>query len=416
MSQNGSSKPQVKDYGQTWEIAAALWDGPRTLPEIVDHFYGYIRLLGLHRVTKRIERCHERMAGRVEDALEVHIDQGWVVRRGERYALTPRGREAARKPIDDMRRARGLLSKLAQPETVSQVGLAVHLGLAALKLPAALLSGSMGLLNDGADTLLDGLSSVLVYLGLRFDRERVANVALVLVMLGTGGFTLYEAVRRVFSPFEPRVDAFTFVATIVSAVVCWALYLYQRVVGVRSGSVALITQLVDSRNHVIVAASVGTGLVASLVGFPLLDTLVGLVVAALVFKSGVELAVETIRSLGQEDVDLSRYQIEIAGWYEQFRRAQLRDWMLYLVDVEKVATRRQLVTRTTEALDFGDHPMLRALGVERAPEAQGMIERSVRELFDRGWLIEDGRLTLSDAGKEWLDSRTRKEKRAHGWL
>jgi hypothetical protein len=218
-----------REYGQSWEIASALWDGPRTLPEIVDHFHSYVRLLGFFNVTRRMARRHGTMAARIEAMLEALIARGWIVRQGARYALT------------------------------------------------ALLSGSVGLLNDATDTLLDGLSSVLVYLGLRFDRERAANG--VLLMLGTGGLTCYEAVRRLLVPVAPDVDAFTFVATLLSALVCWGLYLYQRFVGVRSGSLALITQSVDSRNHVIVAASVTAGLIASRLDFPLLDTLVGLAVA-----------------------------------------------------------------------------------------------------------------------------------------
>jgi divalent metal cation (Fe/Co/Zn/Cd) transporter len=139
-----------------------------------------------------------------------------------------------------MRRTRAVLHGLAQLQTVSQVGLGVHLGLAAPKLPAALLSGSVGLLNDASDTLLDGLSSVLVFLGLRFDKERAVSVVLVLLMLITGVGTFYEAVRRFFVPYEPKVDWFAFLATIVSALVCGALYLYQCFVGLRTGSVALI--------------------------------------------------------------------------------------------------------------------------------------------------------------------------------
>ena len=45
------------------------------------------------------------------------------------------------------------------------------------------------------------------------------------------------------------------------------LWSYQRHVGLRSGSVALITQSVDSRNHVIVALGVTAGLIASLLRF-----------------------------------------------------------------------------------------------------------------------------------------------------
>ncbi len=90
---------------------------------------------------------------------------------------------------------------------------------------------------------------------------------------------------------------------------------------------ALITQSVDSRDHVIVAVSVTAGLIASLLRFPLLDTLVGLAVAVLILKSVVELTVETLRHLGEEEVDLSRYKTGFLERHEQFRQAQLRKQM-----------------------------------------------------------------------------------------
>jgi Co/Zn/Cd efflux system component len=416
MAEQDADERELKEYGQSWEIAAALWDGPKTLPEIVDHFYSYIRLLGFFKITKRMKRRHGKMAERIEETVEALIERGWVVREGERYALTPQGREEAEKPLADMRKTHATLEKLAQPQAASQVGLAAHLGLAALKLPAALLSGSVGLLNDATDTLLDGLSSVLVYLGLRFDRERAVNAVLVLLMLGTGGFTFYEAVRRFFVPFEPQVEWFTFLAAILSALICWALYLYQRFVGVRSGSLALITQSVDSRNHVIVAASVTAGLIASRLQFPLLDTLVGMAVAVLILKSAIELAVETVRSLGEEEVDLSCYQMELAGWYERFRQAQLRDWLLYLVEREEVRTRGELMAQARRAFDVSRNPMLRELGVPQPSQAEEMIEQSLAELLERGWLVEDGQLSVTQTGREHLRQQMREWKRQHGWL
>ena len=228
---------------------------------------------------ERLERAdkRERLMRNVQETLDDLVARGWAVRQGdqasrygERYALTESGREEARRMLVDVRQVGAKLGELALPETVSKVSLAVHLGLAALKLPAGLLSGSVGLLNDAADTLLDGLSSLLVYAGMRLDKGRAVSVVLVLLMLVTGGFTFYEAVRRFFAPFEPEVDWFTFLATILSALVCLVLYFYQRFVGLRGGSMALITQSVDSRNHVVVAASVTAGLVGSLLRFPLL--------------------------------------------------------------------------------------------------------------------------------------------------
>jgi len=405
MSKHDKWEGQHRDYGLSWEITVSLWDAPRTLSEIMDHFYSYPRLLGFFGITRRVEQHHDWLMKRVEEKLDQLIELGWIIRQGNYYTLTSLGTEKASRPLADMRRTRALLYKIAQPQTASQISLGVHLGLAALKMPAAILSGSVGLLNDAIDTLLDGLSSLLVYFGLRLDKERGVNVVLVLLMIGTGSFALYEAVRRFFVPFEPEVDLFTFAATIVSALVCLALWVYQRYIGLRSGSLALITQSVDSRNHVIIAASVTAGLIGSLLKFPLLDTLVGLAVAILILKSAIELAIETVHSLSEEEVDFSRYEFRVVRGYERFRQAQLCGWMIYLVEKHGVQTRTELIARARQVFKFRDNPMLRELGLDRQHGVDEMIKRSIQELFKRGWLVGEKRLSVTSAGRESLGKR-----------
>ena len=395
-------------------IAICLSDGPRTVAEIEKQFIAFPRSFGVF-----IELFDQQAIARGDLAAELLIDlekmrqDGWVERHEDRYALTALGHAKAAERLAGLRRAGMLTQKLMQPQTVSQVSLGVHLGLAAIKLPAGLLSGSVGLINDAADTALDGLASLLVYAGLRLNRERAVNVVLVMLMLGTGGLTTYEAVQRFFIPFEPEVDWFAFLATSLSALVCLLLWAYQRYVGLRSGSVALITQSVDSRNHVIVALSVTAGLLASLLRFSLLDTLVGLAVALLILRSAVELGLEVLRSMGEEEADLSRYRMGLLDRYEQFRQAQLRDWMLYLVDKEGSLTPDELRARACQALDLRDNPALRGLGLDGTVEASELVEQSLRELLERGWLAGDERLSATAAGNERLTRllrRTRGER------
>jgi len=402
MSEGKLRKQQFKEYGQSWEIAAALLDGPRTLAEIVDHFYSYARLIGFFGATKRMKRRHERMAKRIEDALNQLKERSWIVQKGERYSLTPLGRAEAGKVLTDMRRTRRLLQKFMQPQTVSMVGLAVHWGLAALKLPAALLSGSVGLLNDALDTLLDGFSSLLVYFGIRLNKERAVNVVLVLLMLGTGSFTFYKAVKRFFVPFKPEIDWLTFLAAAISALICALLWAYQRYVGMRSGIMALITQSVDSRNHVIVAGSVTAGLIASLLNFALLDTLVGLAVAVLILKSAIELAIELVRTKGQEEVSLSRYKFGLIERYYQFRQARLRNWMLYLIQKRIDQTRTELFVQARQVLDFARNPVLRELGFDKQPKTEEFINQCLTELFRRGWITGEEQLHITESGRKHL--------------
>jgi hypothetical protein len=232
-------------------------------------------------------------------------------------------------------------------------------------------------------------------------------LVLVLLMLGTGALTLYEAVRRLFVPVAPDVESYSFLVAIVSALICLGLWAYQRYVGLRSGIMALITQSVDSRNHVIVAASVTAGLVASLLRFPLLDTLVGLGVAFLILKSAFELAIETVRSLGEEELDLTRFEFGIAAQYDKFRQAQLRDWMLYLVEKQGIENRTEVLALSRQALDFSRIPALRAIGLaQQQRHVEEIIAGSLEELFRCGWLIEEERLSVTDAGRTRLSQWT----------
>jgi hypothetical protein len=331
------------------------------------------------------------------------MERGWIVCEDKRYSLAALGREEVNARLSQLGETAALMSSFLQPQAVAKVTLGVHLGLAALKLPAGLLSGSVGLLNDATDTLLDGFSSLLVYFGIRFDKERAVSVLLVILMLATGVLTLCEAGRRFFVPFEPDADWFAFLAVILSAFVCLVLWAYQRYVGLRSGIMALIAQSVDSRNHVIVAISVTAGLVASLLHFPVLDTLVGLGVALLILKSALELAFETARSLGKEEIDLSRFQFGIGAPFHRFLRAQLRDWMLYLVEKQGIRTRAELVARASLALDFHRIPAMRAMGLaEGQPYAADLVEGSLAELFQRGWLTGEEQLSVTEAGRKHL--------------
>jgi hypothetical protein len=400
MSRKSLSNKRHRQFVQDLRVAATLLDGSRELDEIVHRSYGYLIPLGLFKTTER--QARKQMAA-VKKRLEELKERGWIIYEDERYTLTPLGREEVDERFAQLGETGVLIRRFLRPQTVSMVTLGVHWGLAALKLPAGLFSGSVGLINDATDTLLDGLSSLLVYFGIRFDKERTVNVVLVILMLVTGVLTLCEAGRRFFVHFEPEVDWFAFLAAILSALVCLALWVYQRYVGLRSGIMALITQSVDSRNHVIVAASVTAGLVASLLRFPLLDTFVGLGVALLILKSAIELAIEMVRSLGEEQIDLSRFEFGIAAPFHRFLQSQLRDWMLYLVDKQGIRTRPELVARANQALDFNQVPAARAMELAQGrPQAAELIERSLAELFEHGWLVGEERLHVTEAGKKHL--------------
>jgi Co/Zn/Cd efflux system component len=396
-------------------ILMSLSDGARTLDEIRENFFAFARRLGIFApLYQHAPADYDIFLQELSQDLDKMVSLGWVDRSGERYTLSEVGRQQASDHLAGVRKAASLARNLMRPETASKVGVVVHLILAALKLPAAILSGSIGLFNDTADTLLDGLASLMVYFGIRFDRERAVNIVLILMMLSTGGLGFFEAVRRFFVPFEPSIDWFTFLASILSALVCLVLGLYQRYVGLKNGNMALITQSIDSRNHVIVAAGVISGLIASLLRFTLLDTVVGVCIAVLILKSGIDLSIELIRSRGGGTSDLSHYEMGISKRYKGFRQAQLRDWMLYLVHTHRAKTRAELLDEASQALDFDQYPVLRAFGLGNRGQTQEMILQVLDELFEHGWLDESESLQVTREGMAYMQFEARKVHRMMG--
>jgi protein-S-isoprenylcysteine O-methyltransferase Ste14/Co/Zn/Cd efflux system component len=386
--------------GESWGIAMTLLQKPLTVEEIREQFYAFSRRFGFFG-TLFSESMHRRVsfAEWIREHLDGLMDRGWVVRDGDTYALTEKGREAAGKALAEVERTRGHISNLATPQNASKLTLIVHLFLALIKLPAGILSGSVGLLNDAIDTLLDGVSSLMVYWGLRVNRERLVSRVLVAFMMATGGFALVEAVLTAARREPVEADWYAFVAVLISAVICAALWFIQRFIGLRRQSMALITQSVDSRNHVIVAAGVTAGLIAAVLRFPWLDYLVGLTVAVLILKSAVELAVELIRCRDEETPNLSKFQF---GIYERFRRSQLCSYMLFLVRNGQARTSRQLLSLVRNAFDFEGNVLLQSMGAERVAGSEELIRECYERLIHKKYLAEHPRLELTPAGEKKL--------------
>lgn len=203
MTEGSLSADRRSGRDERWGVALTLLENPLTVDEIGEQFRAVTRRFGFLRDFSPGRR--HRGAG-IIDWLEECLGrlgcQGWVEKKGETYALTAKGRSRTVQVLGEIKQAKTRLEALATVENASKLTLIVHLLLAAFKLPAAIVSGSVGLLNDAIDTLLDGLSSLLVYWGLRIGRERLASRLLVLFMLATGGFALFESVKKIAAP-EP---------------------------------------------------------------------------------------------------------------------------------------------------------------------------------------------------------------------
>jgi protein-S-isoprenylcysteine O-methyltransferase Ste14 len=383
-------------------IELSLLDHPGTADDAVERFLVVGRRFGFYGILSR-----RRLRGGADFAdwmgrrLADLEGMGRIFRVGDTWQLTESGRREAEQLYEELSRTGRIINRVLAPENASLVTMIVHFVLAGVKLPAALISGSVGLLNDAVDTLMDGISSLLVFFGIRKGFEKAANIVLVTLMSITAVYTLFEAVRRVFVRSAPEVDLFTFIAVAVSAVICLFLFLYQRLAGQRGGSVALIIQSVDSRNHIIAAVSVGAGLAALYWDFIWLDIAVGLTVALIIGKSALELIAELIRTAGKEDEgpDLARY-----GFFASLQEKHAAMRMTFLAWEEKFASAEELKARFTGLLNTESSRALQALDLHEMKDRSIIVERSLAKAFAEGWLESDDGISVTDSGVKKLRS------------
>ena len=392
-----------KDQSRShWGVCVYLLDGPKTLEEIQKNYEKMPFIVAMQPGFLLKGNGISQDLNMFVDDLGALRKLGWVSKEEDRFSLTEQGRSQVTKNLEKAQSDVGILDQKVQalfrPDQASKVTLIIQVILAMIKLPAGLLSGSVGLLNDAADTILDLLSSLLVYLGIRFNKERLVSILLVVFMLATSVFAFYVAVHRFFVPYAPRVDWFPFAAAIFSLLAGLILWTYQRYVGIRNNMMAFITESVDSRNHVIIAVSVMAGLLASILRFGILDMLVGTAVAVLILYSAIELAVDLLRSASTGQLNYSHYGFWLQGVYEHFRDAHLRLWILGLIHCGDAQTKGDLIDRAHNAFDFQGNPMMRLLGFDRQFANDKDIDRILDQLISRGWVIDQEPLTMSQEG------------------
>lgn len=392
------------EYGQSWMLAAALLDGPRTFAEFKEYYRIMGRRFGIF--VDLLNRSNRGMDQTLERGLQILLKRGWAVKEDEVYRITEEGRKEARLMLADLERGGRFIDRATSPETVSKVTLIVHFILAAIKLPAALLSGSVGLLNDSLDTLMDGISSLFVFFGVRKGKERQVSYLLLLFMICTGAYTLYEAIVRIIRPQPLTADWTAFIAVAVSAGLCALLWVYQKYAGLKHSCVPLIAQSIDSRNHIIVAGGVAAGLTASLLHFSLLDKIVGIIVAILILKGAVELLLDLLRSRGEEEIDLSKYGF---SRLEQHRHRQMVRWFLFEIEKGRITSKQQMLNEARMATDFSSISSFRALGIDNQTDQEEKLRSALKEAFDRHLVVEvetdmDGKvLRLTESGEKELN-------------
>jgi cation diffusion facilitator family transporter len=333
-----------------------------------------------------------------------------------KFELTTEGREKAAEFERNLKKSTDILeSQILSPSAAARNTIIVDFFLASLKLLSGIFSGSVGLLADGADATVDTVSAGVVWLGMKIKREILGTLIVLLMMFISGISVGYDSIRSIIDAFfgtlSPLAMPYLVIITeIIALIFALALFLYQRFVGKRNGSLVLISQSVDSKNHIYVALGVITGAIFSIFGIYFVDAFVGGFVAARILVDGIKLSKETIASIKGEEVDLKKYEIPFERQWEMSKLETFRTWILYSVKELKLNTKDELIGELERTFKPKYVPILTEFkfSLGKGFDFEGSFDTLVNPLVDNDLLVKrNGDLLITEEGRKRITELTR---------
>lgn len=291
---------------------------------------------------------HEASQG-TEEEMNKLIANGWVKFKDNKYELTAEGLLKSREYIKGMEKEAAMADKELKPATTAKNTTFLDAFLAVLKLGSGLVSGSVGLIADGTDATMDTVEAILVWLGIKYHRENLSTFLVVFGLFIAAVSVLFDSITHLLATLAGNAEPMTlpYLVIAVEGIAILAavfLFYYQRFVGKVTNSLTLISQSVDSKNHIFIGTSVIIGAIFAIFGIYFVDALIGLIVGANIFKDAVGLLREAISAQKGEEEDYSQeYKLPLEKCWEENQLVAFRNWILYTLWAKESKTRPDII-------------------------------------------------------------------------
>jgi len=425
---------------QKYILVVLLKEGPLSLKELeertfafVYHFHGFG--YSLHEEVERkvysflswfgcqpeedysarMKKWREKHEKQIDAELECKdlIERGLIrLNEKDNYELTEKGREEAEKSANEMEKATiSIRNQLLSPAAAARNTVVTDFFLALMKLLAGFISASVGLIADGADAAIDTVSAFIVWAGIKFKKEFLGTLIIISMMFITAISVGYESVIKI-------VDAITtttlpislpyLVVTVegIALIAAAILHFYQRYVGKSNGSLALISQSIDSKNHIYVAAAVIIGAISSIFGIYFVDALIGMFVTVRILIDGVELSKDALPSIKGEATDLSRYKMPFEKHWRLSKLETFKIWILYSIKEDNLSTKEELINSLKRTFKPKHISMLSKYGFNLGEgfDFEKEFENLIKSLLEEKFIIKkDKNYILTEDGKGRID-------------
>ncbi|MBS4223017.1 cation diffusion facilitator family transporter [Lederbergia citrea] len=207
------------------------------------------------------------------------------------------------------------------------ISIFAYILLSALKIFIGNMANSEALKADGFNNATDIIASIAVLIGLRLSQkppdedhpyghwkaETVASMVASFIMIAVGIQVLYGAISSVFSAKQESPDLISAWTGMFSSVVMYMVYRYNRNLGRKINSQAVMAAAKDNLSDAWVSIGTVIGIIGSQFNLPWLDPVTAVIVGLLICKTGWDIFRKASHDLtdgyDEEQLDIYRKSI-----------------------------------------------------------------------------------------------------------
>ncbi|MDO5848920.1 MAG: cation transporter [Methanobrevibacter sp.] len=335
------------------------------------------------------------------------IDDGLVDFKNGKYYLTENGIvEASNIKNSLVHKAKLINNQFFEITQAERNNTIINFLLAVLKLGGGYFSGCVSLISDGYDAISDTISAFFVWVGLKYDYQKLTNL-LVIVMLFVAGFSaLYESggklYRIIFATATPATHiGLVVVIEFIAIMVALFLFTYERHIGRFQNNLTLISQSVDAKNHILIGSVVIIGALFSLVGIHWIDAIIGLYIGIQIIRDSIDLLKEFKHEVQDGNVDYSRYKTLFGNYMNLNHNENLVTWILYRA-MHDYVEKEELVDSYHDLIDNNYCPLISELGISIKHDVD--YDYVFNHLIDaEAIIVKDNSFKTSKKGVNYLD-------------
>ena len=187
------------------------------------------------------------------------------------------------------------------------LAIATYIGLSVTKIIAGAALTSSSLTADGFNNVSDIVANLAVLIGLRMARkpadkdhrfghwkiEDLASLITSFIMFFVGFNVLIDTAQKIINKEETLIDPVGAVVGIVSAIIMFGVYLYNKNLAKRVKSKALDAAAKDNLSDAITSLGTSVAIIASSLKFPIVDKLAAIIITFFILKTAYDIFMES---------------------------------------------------------------------------------------------------------------------------